>query len=174
MSQSPNCQARSRARVDPLPEPYQLPPGEGLGGHLEKKQDWLEHPGSPGERKAPCSHRWLCGHPQPYPSWCLGLGEVGVISILRQWLWALLLMLMPQGMCSYSQTKASSEANCGKCCTWSMGGGAQSREPGAEVPSHSLPPGKGLSLHFPQTLALPLNSLLIPFPCCPALGPTTP
>lgn len=36
------------------------------------------------------------------------------------------------------------------------------------------PPARELSLHFPQTLALPLDSLLIPFPRCPVLGPTTP
>lgn len=51
---------------------------------------------------------------------------------------------------SYSQTTASSEASYGKCCTWSVGGGAQSTEPGAEVPSHSPPPTrKGSFSPFP-------------------------
>lgn len=59
-------------------------------------------------------------------------------------------------------------------CTWRRAGGAQGMELEAEPPSHPLQPGKGLSLHFPQTLALPLDSLLIPFPYCSASGPTTP
>lgn len=85
--------------------------------------------------------------------------------LLKQWLWAPLPKLMPQWRHRPAPRRS--------CCAWSV-----ARVPGhraqGQVPSHPLPTGNGLSLHFPQTFALPLDSLLIPFPCCPALGPTTP
>lgn len=101
---------------------------------------------------------------QPAPGASPALPFPVPFLLLKQWHWAPLPKLMPQWRrCSAPRS----------CCAWSVarvpGQGAQ-----GQVPSHPLPTGNGLSLHFPQTLALPLDSLLIPFPCCPALGPTTP
>ena len=107
-----------------------------------------------------------CGHCQSYPPQCLGPGWVGVTLLLRQRLWA----PVPKLKSQQRRRPCLSEV----LLSLEWGWGAQGREPWAEAPSHPLQPGKGLSLHFPQTLASPLDSLLIPFPCCPALGPTTP
>lgn len=130
----------------------------GGGSHRKSRTGWsvvaVLGEGSPWSSQPPP------GHPQPSPSQCLGVPFL----LLKQWLWAPLPKLMPQWRRSSAPRS---------CCAWSVarvpGQGAQ-----GQVPSHPLPTGNGLSLHFPQTLALPLDSLLIPFPCCPALGPTTP
>lgn len=113
-----------------------------------------------GGGKAPYPHSLCWDTPSltPLSAWAQAWW---VSSLLKQWLWALLPKWMSKGGTGPALKRS--------CCAWSVAGGA-----GAEVLTHPLPSRKGLSLHFPQTLALPLYSLLIPFSCCPALGPTTP
>lgn len=157
MSHLPKCQARSRARTDPL-RPSQLPEVSGGGTTQRKSRIGLSTPAVLGERRVLVLT--VC------PVDTLTQARLVSSRLLKQWLWAPLPKLVPSGGRGPAVVRFYP--------AWSGAGGTRGRESQPEAPSHPLLPGKGLSPHFPQTLALPLDSLLIPFPCCPALVPTTP